>query len=94
MADKDKRYYEKNKKRILEKAKAAHQRATATKTLHELLAEFATAKQLETAKYLHTLLQEFGIKADYMALLYREYERSKSEMDFKLWLVERLKNAD
>ncbi|MFA0435936.1 hypothetical protein AB4554_06930 [Vibrio breoganii] len=94
MADKDKRYYEKNKKWILEKAKAAHQRATATKTFKELVTEFATAKQLETAKYLHTLLPEFGIKPDYMALLYREHERSKSEMDFKQWLVERLKNAD
>ncbi|MEZ9188044.1 hypothetical protein AB4133_01735 [Vibrio sp. 10N.286.52.F8] len=94
MADKDQRYYEKNKKRILEKAKAAHQRATATKTFNELLAEFATANQLKTAKYLHTLLAEFGIKADYMALLYREHERSKSEMDFKQWLVERLINAD
>lgn len=94
MADKDQRYYEKNKKRILEKAKAAHQRATATKTFNELVTEFATANQLKTAKYLHTLLPEFGIKADFMALLYREHERSKSEMDFKQWLVERLKNAD
>ncbi|ANP76939.1 hypothetical protein A134_11150 [Vibrio crassostreae 9CS106] len=94
MADKDKRYFAKNKKRILEKAKAAHQRSKAKRNFNELIAQFADAKQLETAKYLHTLLPEFGIKPDYMALLYREHERSKSEMDFKQWLEDRLKNAD
>ncbi|MEZ8611711.1 MULTISPECIES: hypothetical protein [Vibrio] len=86
--------YLRNKERILAKAKAAHQKATATKSFNELVTEFATANQLKAAKYLHSLLPEFGIKPDYMALLYREYERSKSEMDFKQWLVERLNNAD
>ncbi|MEZ8863366.1 MULTISPECIES: hypothetical protein [Vibrio] len=94
MADKDKRYFKKHRDKILEKRKVTYKERQDRKNFNELIAEFATAKQLETAKYLHILLPEFGIKADYMVLLYREHERSKSEMDFKQWLVERLKNAD
>ncbi|MEZ8945184.1 hypothetical protein AB6E30_14140 [Vibrio sp. 10N.247.311.12] len=94
MADKDKRYYRRHRAAILERSRIASRKSAAKKNFNELLAEFATAKQLETAKYLHSLLPEFGIKADYMVLLYREHGRSKSEMDFKQWLVERLKNAD
>lgn len=91
---KDERYYQKHKDKILEKRKITYKERQDRKAYNELLSEFATAKQLEIAKYLHTLLPEFCINADYMVLLYREHERSKSEMDFKQWLVERLKNAD
>ncbi|WP_418642517.1 hypothetical protein ACNUDM_22090 [Vibrio chaetopteri] len=97
MADRteyQKNYYTQNHKAIIQKAAERSRKAKASKTFNELASELATVKQLETAKYLHSLLPEFDIKSDYMVLLYREYERSKLEIDFKQWLVERLNNAD
>ncbi|MEZ8501578.1 hypothetical protein AB6D08_09720 [Vibrio splendidus] len=95
MADKDKRYYEKNKKRILEKAKAAHQRATATKTFNELVTEFADAKQRRVATELQRLMQLHSIQQDYIILLYRLWERAvENEISFAEWLALRLEGSE
>ncbi|KAB0463171.1 hypothetical protein [Vibrio kanaloae] len=95
MAGKDQRYYEKNKKRILEKAKAAHQRATATKTFNELVTEFASAKQRRVATELHSLMQLHSIKQDYIILLYRLWERTvENEIPFAEWLALRLEDSE
>ncbi|PMG55973.1 hypothetical protein [Vibrio splendidus] len=95
MADKDQRYYEKNKKRILEKAKAAHQRATATKTFNELVTEFADAKQRRVATELQRLMQLHSIQQDYIILLYRLWERTvENEISFAEWLALRLEGSE
>ncbi|MEZ9669018.1 hypothetical protein AB4262_04440 [Vibrio breoganii] len=95
MADKDKKYYEKNKDKILEKRKIEYKVKQDRKTYNELLEEFASVKQRRVATELQRLMQLHSIQQDYIILLYRLWERTvENEIPFAEWLALRLEDSE
>ncbi|HCG9580509.1 TPA: hypothetical protein ACF3XD_000656 [Vibrio parahaemolyticus] len=82
-SDSNRDYYQKNKVRLLEKAKAASQKAAANKTFSVLLQELADARVKAEAKMLHETLTALNanrsnkITPDYLALLWQQFTNEK-----------------
>ncbi|MFA0516819.1 hypothetical protein AB4501_07420 [Vibrio sp. 10N.222.55.E8] len=69
------KYYEENKKRFLEKAKEAHQNASANKAFGALLNELTDSRTKLEATMLQDVLKDLDIKPDHIALLWKEYQQ-------------------
>ncbi|WP_274019997.1 hypothetical protein [Vibrio parahaemolyticus] len=76
-------YYQKNKERLLEKAKSASKKAAANKTFSVLLQELADARVKAEAKMLHETLTALNSNRDnkitpnHLALLWQQFVNEK-----------------
>ncbi|MEZ9350712.1 hypothetical protein AB4182_04010 [Vibrio splendidus] len=68
-------YYEKNKTRLLEKAKKASANAAATKSFNALVSELTNSRIKLEAAMLQNVLQDKKLEPDHIALLWKEYQQ-------------------
>lgn len=82
--EQNREYYEKNKTRILDKAKEAHKNAVASKTFGTLLNELADSRIKLEAALLQDVLTNLDkkLEPDHIALLWKQYKQEHKHVGF------------
>lgn len=73
--EQNREYYEKNKTRILAKAKEAHKNAAAKKSFNQLLSELIDSRTRLEAQLLHGSMKGWQINPDHLVRLWRDYQK-------------------